>query len=83
MLIRFKFFTVVKTQVEVFWVVAPCSVVVIYQRFGGNCCVHLHPTWRHNPDDLDLNCTVFSIKTDTNLKMLKILSAFPTKPIRT
>jgi len=26
----------------VFWVVAPCSVVVRYRRFGGPCCLHLH-----------------------------------------
>jgi len=25
------------TQVEVFWVVTPCGVVVVYQRFGGPC----------------------------------------------
>jgi hypothetical protein len=25
-------------QVEVFWVMAPCTVVVGYQRFGGPCC---------------------------------------------
>jgi len=28
-------------QVEVFWVVTPCSVVVRYQRFRGPCCLHL------------------------------------------
>jgi hypothetical protein len=28
-------------QVEVFWVVTPCYVVVGYQRFGGPCCLHL------------------------------------------
>jgi hypothetical protein len=31
----------VKIQVEVFWVVTPCSVVVGYRRFGGPCCIHL------------------------------------------
>jgi hypothetical protein len=41
--------TGVKIQVEVFWVVTPCSVVVGYQHFGGPCCLHLqeerwHPT---------------------------------------
>jgi hypothetical protein len=30
-----------KNQIEVFWVVTPCSVVVAYQRFGGPCCLHL------------------------------------------
>jgi hypothetical protein len=24
----------------VFWVVAPCSLVEVYQRFGGPCCLH-------------------------------------------
>jgi hypothetical protein len=29
-------------QVEVFWVVTPCSfVVAVYQRFKGPCCLHL------------------------------------------
>jgi len=28
-------------QVEVLWVVMPCSVVVGYQRFGGPRCLHL------------------------------------------
>jgi hypothetical protein len=27
----------------VFWVVTPCSVAVVYQRFRGSCCLHLHP----------------------------------------
>jgi hypothetical protein len=57
-------------QVEVFWVVTPCNVVVEYQRFGGPCCPHLqgetawssevlvsycNATQYHNPEDLDLN----------------------------
>jgi hypothetical protein len=37
-------FTAVKIQVEVFWVVTPCSVVVGYQCFRGPCCLHLHFT---------------------------------------
>jgi len=28
-------------QVEVFWVVTLCSLVVGDQRFGGPCCTHL------------------------------------------
>jgi hypothetical protein len=24
----------------VFWVVAPCSLVEVYQRFSGPCCLH-------------------------------------------
>jgi hypothetical protein len=30
---RFEVFTAVEIQVEVFWVVTPCSVVVGYQSF--------------------------------------------------
>jgi hypothetical protein len=33
-LVRLEVFTVVKSQVEVFWVVTLCSVVLVYQRFG-------------------------------------------------
>jgi hypothetical protein len=34
-------YTTVNIQVEVFWVVTPCSAVVGYHRFGGPCCLHL------------------------------------------
>jgi hypothetical protein len=37
----FEASTEVMFQVEVFWVVTPCSVVVGYQRFRGPCCLHL------------------------------------------
>jgi hypothetical protein len=30
---------------DVFWVVAPCSLVEAYQRFRGPCCLH------HQGDD--------------------------------
>jgi hypothetical protein len=29
------------TQVDVFWVLTPCSIVVGYQRFRSPCCLHL------------------------------------------
>jgi hypothetical protein len=34
-------------KMAVFWVVAPCSLVEVYQRFRGPCCLH------HRPDDGD------------------------------
>jgi hypothetical protein len=38
----FEIFTAMKVQVEVFWVMTPCSVAVGCQRFGGTCCLHVH-----------------------------------------
>jgi hypothetical protein len=32
-----------------------CSVAVGYLYFGESCCLHLHPAWYHNPEELDLN----------------------------
>jgi hypothetical protein len=28
------------SRMAVFWVVAPCSLVEVYQRFRGPCCLH-------------------------------------------
>jgi hypothetical protein len=43
----------------VFWVVAPCSLVEIYQRFRGAFCLHHQgdeslTTRRYNPEDSHL-----------------------------
>jgi hypothetical protein len=32
--------TAVYTKIAVFWVVAPCSLVEVYQCFRGPCCLH-------------------------------------------
>jgi len=37
----FEAFMAVMFQVEVFWVVMPCSAVVGYQHFWGPCFFHL------------------------------------------
>jgi hypothetical protein len=39
--LTFEAFTAAMFQVEVLWVVTPCSVVVGYQRFRDQCCLHL------------------------------------------
>jgi hypothetical protein len=36
----FEVLTAVSTKMAVFWVVAPCSLVEVYQRFRGPCCLH-------------------------------------------
>jgi len=38
---KFEVFTAVKIEVEFFWVVTPCSVMVGYQHFGGPYCMHV------------------------------------------
>jgi len=45
--VSFEAFTAVMFQVEVFWVVTPCNVVVGYQRFRDPCCLCGHPTDGH------------------------------------
>jgi hypothetical protein len=40
---RFQVSTSANIQVEVFWVVTPCSVVAGYQSFRESCCLHFHP----------------------------------------
>jgi hypothetical protein len=39
--VLFEVHTAVSTKMAVFWVVAPCSVVEVYQRFRYLCCLHL------------------------------------------
>jgi len=41
-------------QVQVFWVVTPCSVVVGDQRFGGTWLFHLQVSYHSTTEDLDL-----------------------------
>jgi hypothetical protein len=38
--VGFEVSTAVSTKMAVFWVVAPCSLVEVYQRFRGPCCLH-------------------------------------------
>jgi hypothetical protein len=38
--VGFEVLTAVGTKMAVFWVVAPCSMVEVYQRFRGPCCLH-------------------------------------------
>jgi hypothetical protein len=50
----FEVFTAVEIEVQVFWVVAPCSVILGYQHFRGPLISYHNITRRHKPEDLDL-----------------------------
>jgi hypothetical protein len=38
--VGFEVLAAVSTKMAVFWVVVPCSLVEVYRRFGGPCCLH-------------------------------------------
>jgi hypothetical protein len=38
--VGFEVLTAVSTKMAVLGVVAPCSLVEVYQRFRGPCCLH-------------------------------------------
>jgi hypothetical protein len=44
----FEVLTAVSTKMAVFWVVAPCSLVEVYQRFRGPCCLHYQGDETHH-----------------------------------
>jgi hypothetical protein len=48
-IVGFEVLTAVSTNISVFWVVAPCSLAEVYQRYRGPCCLH-HPA-DDRPDD--------------------------------
>jgi hypothetical protein len=39
-IVGFEVLTAVSTKMAVFWVIALCSLVEVYQRFRGLCCLH-------------------------------------------
>jgi hypothetical protein len=45
-LVRFQVLTAASMKIIVFWDVAPCSLIEVYQRFRGTYCIH-----HHSPDD--------------------------------
>jgi hypothetical protein len=51
---RFDISTAMKVQVDVFWIMTACSVVVGYQRSGGQC-LHHHPEM-----EADKSCEILS-----------------------
>jgi hypothetical protein len=39
-MVGFEVLTAVSTKMAVFWVVTPYSLLEVYQRFIGPCCLH-------------------------------------------
>jgi hypothetical protein len=39
-IVGFEVLMAVSTKMAVFWIVAPCSLVEVYHRFRGPCCLH-------------------------------------------
>jgi len=70
-------FAAVKIQVEVFWVVTPCSVVVGNQRFGCPCCLHLHPQDEGSTDIWNLSIVSHYTVSQPRRRCLKtVISSF-------
>jgi hypothetical protein len=38
--VRFQVLTAASMKMTVFWDIAPCSLVEVYRRFRGACCLH-------------------------------------------
>jgi hypothetical protein len=49
--VRFEVLMVASMKMAVFWVVAPCSLVEVYQLFTGACCLHHQGESTHCPDN--------------------------------
>jgi hypothetical protein len=39
--VGFEVFTVAGMKMAIFWVIALCSLVEVYQCFSGACCLHI------------------------------------------
>jgi hypothetical protein len=60
------------SKMAVFWVVAPCSLVEVYQRFRGPCCLH-HQGDEYSDSHLRTHrrenlksCLLFPLRTEAN-----------------
>jgi hypothetical protein len=61
-------FTAVKIQVEVFWVVTPCSDATGYHKDLGIVAILPHHYRCHNPEDLNLKLEGYSMNEPLRIK---------------
>jgi hypothetical protein len=55
--VGFEVLTAVSMKKDVFWVVALCSLVEVYQRFRGSCCLHHQGNSGHSCKNIRLGLT--------------------------
>jgi hypothetical protein len=48
--VRFQFLTAASMKLAVIWVEAPCSLIEVYRRFRGTCCLHHQGVSKTLPD---------------------------------
>jgi hypothetical protein len=69
--VGFEVLTAVSTKMSVFWVVAPCSLVEVYQRFRGPCGLHYRPDELHGATTQ--KTTIFDSKPVQKLNSARFL----------
>jgi hypothetical protein len=55
-------------KMAVFWVVAPCSLIEVYQRFRGPCCLH------HQGPATTQKTAIFKITLSTYINSIVIIT---------
>jgi hypothetical protein len=62
-------------KMAVFWVIAPCSLVQVYRRFRGACCLH-HQGYRFYQTTLQSRRQPSSYSSPSELEILPNITCF-------
>jgi hypothetical protein len=67
--VGFEVLTAVSTKMAVFWVVALCYLIEVYQRFRGPCCFHHQgdESPHYNPEDSHLHVSRYLLQNKLEL----------------
>jgi hypothetical protein len=71
--VRFEVLTAASTKMDVFFVVAPCSLVEVCRRFRGACCLHHQGESIWRPRD----CNIYFSINGSNLLPFIIIIVIP------